>query len=1342
MNRQICTAIPGPKAALVLLILSALLMGACGSRTCPPGTAQNATGDCVVVGSRVDGDSDPAPTDSDPVDTDTDDATDGDAVDDMETDLPPRTCTQDGHCRSGELCYFDVDGGLCLPPCTASTECMEYGSEFVCNVEGRCMIPDPDGGCDSHADCEVGNLCHIEASINGVCMIPCQDDTLCEAFSPTLECRSNNICAPPLAGNCTSDGDCPMGDVCHPALDGGTCAEACGDENLCPRYHICSAENRCVRDPLFPSCVTAADCESGTVCHQEAMDGGVCAPACTSDDDCDGSVREDMFCNALRRCVPQPVGSGCQNNADCPLQTICHRQLGDSGECHLPCESTEGCASLGDDLICANGGQCTPDPGDACGGDSDCEINTVCHYIDTSVETGVCAAVCASDSDCEALGADLFCNSESRCAVSGSGGCDSNADCPVNTVCHGEIMDGEYEGLCAAPCDGDTVCQSLGGANFFCNAAYQCRDGSAIAGCNRENDCPLGQVCHIQAIDGGVCAGACASSTDCEALGDELFCNGEQRCAPVVVSGCTYDTDCSGDDVCHQEMGTAGLCLPVCTASEQCPNDSLESYCNAEGRCRVSNGGGCYYDTDCEINTVCHNDAVAGGICQAACTTDDDCNIIGPGLYCNANERCVQDVQVDGDIDDVDEESDCIGFLPGETFDIDLRTSSLQMVFTYNGNPYLDPGLNSVVYLKDVDSGNQFYVAYDFEDGSALPAVTVLQGTYDVVFANHLGQRATVYENLELTEETHEISIPLPLVRIDFSISLNGAAYPALPPERRGELILYDTRKKVEYIAHGSVGDGDNDSSMYVFDSTYDVRFRGWLADQEDAYQDVTLLNDIRIPSDRTLPFDLETAIISGDITWKGGDLPDDADLQGWLWLINPLTDDRFPFKELTTAGAHSYSRPVIKDSYTVAYRPNLADSFPESFSDDAPTCLHAVSGDVAVTENTTLDLDINLAHLTGSITYRGETMPDHEFLHRGFVVAIDPVTEAICPMVDLGSNGAAPMDAYLAQGSYDLQFIGPLIDSERFADTNYPRSARQQIFNQGFEVTGDGDHTLDLPLLRMTGNLYVDGEGFSIQDGRNHYFTMRQKGTYDDVVSLDFNGWDGPGFVIDLFEGIYDIRFQGDLFTPGTMQYFKVADQIELVEDTQQDVELFFRNVSFVVTVNNVPLRQLLEDGVYTSVSMDATDRNTYARLTGSDDVDVENNLSFKRPDGTYDFIMRLYYDDTNYIDMPVFKREEISEDRVLNLDVPINTYRINVTLNGEPVPDDSGDNSRLDLIMRSSSDFYLNATWDGGATGAAEGIFRTKPDEYDVNLRTGYSSDVFDYAQWKSLGCFQFKP
>ena len=1339
MNRQTCIATLAPKAALVVLLVGALWISACGTRTCPPGTMQNATGDCVVVNIQSDGDRDSILTDIDPVDID-DQIADGDGAENSEGDQEPPTCTQDSACRIGELCFFDVDSGLCVPKCTQSADCYPYGGDFICNTEGRCIIPGE--GCQKDTDCQIGDLCHAGATAQGVCMIPCEDDVMCQALSPALECRANNLCAPPSAGNCVEDGDCHFDQVCHPAMAGGTCAEACGEEGLtCPLYFICSGQNRCVRDPEHPSCATSAECQSGTVCHQLAMDGGVCAPLCASDDDCAGSVRDDLFCNALQRCVPDPVGSGCRDNGDCPLHTICHRNVGDGGECHLPCETTAGCASLGEDMICANDGQCKPAAGNVCQSDSDCEIATVCHHINAAAEDGVCSAACTSGDDCDALGENLFCNSESRCVPHGDGGCSSNAQCPLGTVCHADIMAGDQQGLCAAPCNDNAWCASLGGAGFFCNARYQCRDGNAFSGCNAEGDCPLGEVCHAQAIAGGICAAACTVTADCNPLASNLFCNGEQRCTPVQVQGCVQDTDCSGENVCHPELGTAGLCLPLCTASDQCPNDPSPTFCNTEGRCRLTNGSGCYYDTDCPITTVCHSSAVAGGICRPACGSDEDCNVIRPDLYCNAQQRCVQDVVLpDGDVDDV--ETNCVVLQPGETFEADLRTTTLQLAFTYNGHPYLDPSANSVVYLNDTESGNQFYVVYNLQDGSAVPPVTVLQGTYDVVFANHLGQRATVYEDLELTEDTQSITIPLPLVRIDFSLQLNGVAYPTLPPERRGELVLYDTRKKAEYSIHDALGDGDNEFTMYAFDSTYDIIFRGWLADQEDAWQEVTLLNEIRISGDRELPFNLETVTLSGAVTWRSGDIPDDTDLQGWLWLINPLTDDRFPFEEISSPGAYSYSRPVVRDTYAVAYRPNLADSFPESFNDDVPACLHALTGEVSVATNTTLDLDINLAHLTGSVTYRGQTMPDHEFLHRGFVLAIDPVTDAICPMADLGSNGPVVLDTWQGQGTYDLQFIGPLIDSERFADSTYPRTSRKQIFAQGFEITGDGDHTLDLPVLRVTGNLYVDGSAFTLSGPSTQYFTMRQSGTYDDVVALDFNGWTGPGFLIDLFEGIYDIRFQGNLFTPGTMQYFKVADQIDLVEDTNRDIEVFFRNVGFVVTVNNVPLRQLLDDGVYTSISMDATDRTTYARLTGSTAVTEDNTISFKRPDGTYDFIVRLYYDDSNYIDVPVYKNKQITEDTVLDLNVPVNTYRISVTLNGEPIPDDGNDESRLDLIMRSTGDFYLNADWDGKGTGAVEGIFRTKPEEYDVTLRTGYNTDVFDYSQWKSLGCVQLKP
>ena len=1339
MNRQTCIVTHVPKTALLILVAGALWMSACGTRTCPPGTMQNATGDCVVVNIQSDGDRDSILTDIDPVDID-DQIADGDGAENSEGDQEPPTCTQDSACRIGELCFFDVDSGLCVPKCTQSADCYPYGGDFICNTEGRCIIPGE--GCQKDTDCQIGDLCHAEATAQGVCMIPCEDDVMCQALSPALECRANNLCAPPSAGNCVEDGDCHFDQVCHPAMAGGTCAEACGEEGLtCPLYFICSGQNRCVRDPEHPSCDTSAQCQSGMVCHQLAMDGGVCAPVCTDDEDCQGSVRDDLFCNSLQRCAPEPVGSGCRDNGDCPLHTICHRSLGEGGECHLPCASTAGCASLGDALICANDGQCKAGSGGVCGSDADCEIATVCHHIDTETDSGVCSAACGSGDDCDALGENLFCNSESRCVPLGDGGCDDNADCPLNTVCHADILAGNQQGLCAAPCNGDAWCVSLGGDAYFCNAMYQCRDGSAVTGCTVERDCPLGEVCHAQAVAEGMCALACTVTADCASLGDNLFCNGEQRCAPVQVQSCTGDTDCSGEDVCHPELGNGGMCLPLCTASDQCPDDPAPTFCNTEGRCRLTDGSGCYYDTDCPINTVCHTNAVAGGICSAVCSSDSDCNVIGPGLYCNAQQRCVRDVQTDGDIDDVDEETDCVVLQPGETFAVDLRKTTLQLAFTYNGHPYLDPSGISTVYLRDVESGDQFSVAVP-QDGSAIPPLSVLRGTYDVVFRNHLYQTATVYEDLVLDGESQSITIPLPLVRIDVSLQLNGAAYPTLPSERQGELVLLDTRTKREHPIHETLGDGDNDFTMYAFDSTYDVIFRGWLADQKDAWQQVTLLNDIRISGNRELPFDLETAVLSGDLTWHGGDMPDDTDVLGWLWLINPLTLDRSPFWEIDSPGAHSFSRPVVKDTYILAYRPNLADAYPESFNDDAPACLNALTGDVSIVSDTSLDPDIDLAHLTGSVTYRGGVMPDHEYMHRGFVLAIDPLTEAICPIADLGSNGPAVLDTWIGQGTYDLQFIGPLIDSERLAPITYPSMNRRQILVEDFVVTGDGDHVIDMPALRLTGNLYVDGTAFSYYETGQEYISMRQQGTYDDVPVLDLTGWTGPGFIIDLFEGKYDVRFAGTMFTNNKDVTFKAVDEIDLVEDTNRDIEVFFRDVGFVVTVNSVPLRQLLDEEVYSKVQMNCTERKVYFGTQESVAVDMENLISLKRPDSTYDFIIQLYYDDDNYIAVPMFRNEVITEDTVLNVNVPVNTYRVNITLNGEPLSDDSANANRLQMTMRNVSDYYRNSRWDAGSRGPAEGIFLAQPGEYNVYLSTSGSSDLFDYSQWKSLGCVQLNP
>jgi len=212
-------------------------------------------------------------------------------------------------------------------------------------------------GCTSDANCPLGQVCQANA-----CVVGCRTNTDCNAGELCIgEPRKCTV-----GGDCIQDADCPAtAPRCHPAL---LLCVSCLLSIDCPGDEVCSVEPECsggarscvVGDFSCGGCTSDAQCAPAT-CD---LDTGACVD-CTSDAAC-------------------PIGKYCDTE-----RNIC---TGCTTDAH--CEGNpDGPACLVDEL----GSYCVP-----CTRDSHCGAEGTCNQ-DTSTCTG-----CRSDSDC--LGEGLRCN--------------------------------------------------------------------------------------------------------------------------------------------------------------------------------------------------------------------------------------------------------------------------------------------------------------------------------------------------------------------------------------------------------------------------------------------------------------------------------------------------------------------------------------------------------------------------------------------------------------------------------------------------------------------------------------------------------------------------------------------------------------------------------------------------------------------------------------------------------------------------------------------------------------------------------------------------------------------
>ncbi len=133
----------------------------------------------------------------------------------------PEMCTDSRECADGNICV----GTVCEPPFDCAGDDANCEAGFICAASGEC-IPNPDGPCETDADCVViGEVCRTD--LRPASCGPCESDDHCPGNQWCDTDGDAGVCAEP--DECADDTDCVGGRVCA----GGACAAGdCVDDDF------------------------------------------------------------------------------------------------------------------------------------------------------------------------------------------------------------------------------------------------------------------------------------------------------------------------------------------------------------------------------------------------------------------------------------------------------------------------------------------------------------------------------------------------------------------------------------------------------------------------------------------------------------------------------------------------------------------------------------------------------------------------------------------------------------------------------------------------------------------------------------------------------------------------------------------------------------------------------------------------------------------------------------------------------------------------------------------------------------------------------------------------------
>ncbi len=588
-------------------------------------------------------------------------------------------CTVDGCDEAADSCFHIPDHDFCqnglfcdgMEICDPVNGCVDgsdpCASPFKCDEPGdRCVL------CLTDAQCNDGLFC------NGV--------ETCDPVSGT--CQPGSDPCPPDTVDCTIDVCDEAADVCRHTPDDS----ACQNGIFCDGMEICDPVNGCVdgSDPCAPPfkcdepgdrcvvCLTDAQCNDGLFCNgMESCDplSGTCqagSDPCPPDN---VACTIDACDEAADVCLHTPDHTFCQNGLYCDGNEVCDPIAGcvDGSD---PCSPPFKCDEGGDRcVLCLSDAQCND--GLFCNGQETCNLTTgTCQPgTDPCPADGIACSIesCNETTDaCEqtlnhnSCQNGLFCDGQEVCDPV-SGCIDGPDPCtPDSVACTVDTCDEATDSCLHTPQD------SLCSDGLFCNGAERC---DPLLGCVAGvNPCPPDSVnCTLDSCDEA--ADVCLHTPQDSLCTDGLFCNGLERCDPV--QGCLAGTNpCPPDSVnctidsCDE---AADLCLHT-PSDAQCSDGQ---FCNGAERCHPLIGCkagpnpcppdsiGCTLDSCDEATDMCLHTPV-----NTQCDDGQYCNgaeICNPGIGCIGGANPCPPDSNSCTIDACDEATDTCSHTPSDS---------------------------------------------------------------------------------------------------------------------------------------------------------------------------------------------------------------------------------------------------------------------------------------------------------------------------------------------------------------------------------------------------------------------------------------------------------------------------------------------------------------------------------------------------------------------------------------------------------------------------------------------------------------------------------------------------
>jgi hypothetical protein len=373
-------------------------------------------------------------------------------------------------------------------------------------------------------------------------------------------------------------------------------------------------------------------------------------------------------------------------------------------------------------------------------------------------------------------------------------------------------------------------------------------------------------------------------------------------------------------------------------------------------------------------------------------------------------------------------------------------------------------------------------------------------------------------------ETAGTLDLDIPKVSVNGVVTVGGERLPDGFASRGQIVFTNDDGTTSASVPLGTSGEAT--FNVAIPPGQYDIRYS---ASQElcDSMNDPTLpcnsgviRSDIGLQNDGSLNVDIPTVKVRGAVTVGGEQMPDAATERGRLTFSGEEDVGSHSTDPVGAAGAATYQTTLLPGTYDVMWAgtPGLCAG------DDSPgiPCHTGMAREgVNLNNSGTLDVDLSVIEVRGSVTVNGEQMGSANG-DRGTISFVG-ANGAAASSEGFGASGSADYSLSLMPGSYEVMWEGSQALCQTPPAPPVPcNSGKIRQIDLGTSGTLD----IDVPRVAVNGAVTVNGESVPAADPTSGTVTFRDGESGGLTAPIDWGS--GGTYTVSLLAGTYDIVWAG----------------------------------------------------------------------------------------------------------------------------------------------------------------------------------------------------------------------